>query len=58
MKMSCLLGSHWPEAAFSPNRIGYQRSRCADCGRAMHKPSEGDWRAISTFDPAMERLSA
>ena len=45
MKLNCLLGRHWPVAAFSPARFGRAHCRCADCGTRMTKEHVADWRA-------------
>lgn len=47
MKISCLLGQHWPIAAFSPWQDGHQTSQCVDCGTAMEKQMGSTWRRAS-----------
>jgi hypothetical protein len=45
MHLTCLIGRHWPAAAFRPWQEGPQTSHCADCGVAMHKGHDHGWRA-------------
>jgi hypothetical protein len=46
MKIACLIGRHWPEAAFSPARDGHEASQCVDCGAPMFKTGRSDWRVV------------
>lgn len=46
MNLSCMLGRHWPIAAFEPARHGFEKSRCADCGVDMVKHHWSDWRSL------------
>ncbi|WP_165611334.1 hypothetical protein [Sphingomonas jatrophae] len=46
MTLSCLLGRHWPLAAYGRHREGFQLSRCADCSWPMMKADGVSWRAL------------
>jgi len=55
MKITCLLGRHWPVAAFSEWQEGYQTSHCADCGCPMEKSMRELWKA--TARPSFPKLA-
>lgn len=51
MLIHCLVGDHWPRAAFHPASDGPAASRCADCGVPMVKRARSDWRPLA--DPVV-----
>jgi len=51
MKIACLIGRHWPVAAFSPPCEGHEQSHCVDCGVPMFKTCRTDWRVVSGSAP-------